>query len=108
MRKVMFQFNQEIAGDLFQALSPFRYLQELHNWGGDFYTDKLKELLELVGKQLKVLYLIHVDQIDLQAVSQISNICVGLTTLGLYNCHIGEMNGSTPPDSLSEYNNEVI
>ena len=99
----MFQFNQEIAGgDVLQALSPFRYLQELHNWGGEFYTDKLKDLLELIGKQLKVLYLIHVDQIDLQAVSFISNICGSLTTLGLYNCHIGELNDSTPADSLSE------
>ena len=98
----MFQFNQEIAGDLFQALSPFRYLQELHNWGGEFYSDKLRELLELVGPQLRVLYLIHVDQIDLEALTFISRFCGGLDVLGLYNCHIGEMNTSTPADSLSE------
>ena len=53
MRKVMFQFQQEMAGeDLFRWFSPFRYLQELHLWGGNFYSDRFSELLETIGRQL--------------------------------------------------------
>jgi len=44
MRKIMFQFNAEFAKD-FLVLAPFRNLTELHNWGGDFYTDRFNELV---------------------------------------------------------------
>ncbi len=92
MRKVMFQFNREIAGDFINALSPFRKLTELHSWGGEFYSDRLSDLLLLLGDRLRILYLIHVDEIDTGAISLISTTCISLTTLGFYNCIFREQN----------------
>ena len=44
LRKMMFQFNPEFAVD-FTILSPFVNLNELHNWGGNFYSDRLNDLV---------------------------------------------------------------
>jgi hypothetical protein len=44
VRKIMFQFNSEYAID-FLILSPFINLTELHNWGGNFYSDRFNDLV---------------------------------------------------------------
>ena len=64
IHKMMFQFNNECVEDL-MILEPFRCLDELHLWGGEFYMDRLNDLLYKIGPQLRVLYLIHVDQVRL-------------------------------------------
>ena len=85
IRKMMFQFSAEVVSS-FLALSRFQSLTELHSWGGDFYKNSLDKLLELIGDRLRVLYLIHVDELDQNAVALISDCCRGLVTLGFYNC----------------------
>lgn len=60
--KMMFQFNKENVEDL-MILEPFKCLTELHLWGGEFYVDRLNDLLYKIGPRLQVLYLIHVDQV---------------------------------------------
>ena len=62
MYKMMFQFNKENVEDL-MILEPFKCLTELHLWGGEFYVDRLNDLLYKIGQRLQVLYLIHVDQV---------------------------------------------
>ena len=60
--KMMFQFNKENVEDL-MILEPFKCLTELHLWGGEFYVDRLNDLLYKIGHRLQVLYMIHVDQV---------------------------------------------
>ena len=66
IRKMMFQFNKECVDD-FLVLEPFACLSELHIWGGEFYIDRLNDLLYKMGYRLQVLYLVHVDQVGLYA-----------------------------------------
>ena len=54
--------------------------------GGEFYSDKINLMLTQVGLRLKVLYLIHADEIDERAIKIISRHCNNLETLGLYLC----------------------
>ena len=70
LRKMMFQLNNELVPDVLSVFLPFKNLQELHHWGGDFYTDKLNLLIERIGQQLKSLYFIHVDELDLASLGQ--------------------------------------
>ena len=62
IRKMMFQFSGECADD-FLVLQNFPCLSELHIWGGEFYSDRLNDLLYKIGNRLKVFYLVHVDQV---------------------------------------------
>ena len=104
MRKIMFQFSKEVMPDVL-FLSNFDKLSELHLWvsaiplttqilnrsqdifqGGEFYSDKINLMLTQVGLRLKVLYLIHADEIDERAIKTISRHCNNLETLGLSLC----------------------
>ena len=60
--KMMFQFNKECVDDV-MILEPFHCLTELHLWGGEFYVDRINDLLYKIGSRLEVLYFIHVDQV---------------------------------------------
>ena len=64
IHKMMFQFSKECVVDL-MILEPFSCLKELHLWGGEFYVDRLNDLLYKIGARLRVLYLIHVDQVGI-------------------------------------------
>ena len=68
--------------------------------GGEFYSDKINLVLTQIGLQLTVLYLVHVDQIDLSALCWVSSHCPHLTTLGLYNCEFQERVREESPDDL--------
>ena len=48
-------------------------------------------LLSHLGDRLRVLYLIHLDEVDLHALAVMSNQCRALETLGLYNCTLREI-----------------
>ena len=58
----MFQLNNEYVTDISQIYLPFKNLSEIHQWGGDFYADKVNKFIEDIGHQLKVLYFIHVGK----------------------------------------------
>ena len=87
--KMMFQFDEQSAGS-FLVLATFEHLVELHSWGGDYYRNGLDQLLLQIGTRLSILYLIHVDELDQQALHEISQRCPNLETLGFYNCILGE------------------
>ena len=87
LRKMLFQFNEEDAGS-FLLLTQFKRLQELHNWGGEFYRHKLSHLVQYpdFGPKMTALYLNNVEEMDKGAISIISNTCPNLETMGFYNC----------------------
>lgn len=89
LTKMMFQFNKETMPDLV-FLTNFQHLSEIHLWGGDFYEDKIGQVLSVIGHQLKVLYLIHTEQVDEKALILTSKFCTNLTTLGFYNVEFTE------------------
>ncbi|XP_023325053.1 uncharacterized protein LOC111698835 isoform X2 [Eurytemora carolleeae] len=89
LRKIMFQFSKEVMQNVL-FLADFKYLSDLHLWGGDFYEDGLNQLLEQIGPQLIILYLIHTENMDKSAIILISRVCPNLQTLGLYNCELQE------------------
>ena len=49
---------------------------------------------------MKILYLIHAEEIDEKALKTISRHCPHLNTLGLYNCEFQERPAEPPEDAL--------
>ena len=43
-------------------------------------------MITQIGLKMKILYLIHAEEIDEKAIKTISRHCPHLSTLGLYNC----------------------
>ena len=68
------------------VLANFLYLEDLDLWGGAFYTDGLCDLLEQIGHQLKKLNLVHIEELDWNAIAIITVTCPNLVMLGLQNC----------------------
>ena len=68
------------------VLANFCYLEDLDLWGGAFYTDGLCNLLEQIGHQIKKLNLVHIEELDWNAVAIITVTCPNLVMLGLQNC----------------------
>lgn len=54
----------------------------------DFFSDRIKDLLEVKGCNLTTLVLEHVDQIDMNALIYISQFCPELETLFICNCNL--------------------
>ena len=54
--------------------------------GGEFYSDKINQVLAELGPQLHTLYLIHAEEVDQAAVRSLARSCPNLATLGLYLC----------------------
>ena len=52
--------------------------------------------------RLRTLYLIHVDELDLRALSALSADCADLETLGLYNCIFREIVGEEEDDDYAD------
>ncbi|XP_012262664.1 uncharacterized protein LOC105689879 [Athalia rosae] len=71
-------------------LSALNNLTELKLLCCDFFTDRIKELLETKGSKLTNLHLEHVNEIDLNALVYISQFCPILKNLVLYNCEFVE------------------
>lgn len=78
-------FHDERVADL-TILSSLVNLKELKILNCDFFTDNVKELLEIRGANLTWLHLEHVEEIDLNALIYISQFCPKLKSLILYNC----------------------
>ena len=90
IRKITFQFNLEVISD-YMVLSNFEHVRELNLWGGEFYGSKILDLLQRIGRQINVLQLVHIDQLDEHALAIISNECPNLEILGFHNCRLREL-----------------
>lgn len=69
-------------------LTVLQHLTELKLLSCDFYTDNVKQLLEIKGSIITSLHLEHVEEIDLNALMYISQFCPKLKNLVLYNCDL--------------------
>lgn len=78
-------FHNTLQGDL-MPLIELPELRELKLLSCDFYADQIKQVLQVKGCNISSLHLEHVDQIDLNALMYISQLCPMLRSLTLYNC----------------------
>ena len=82
-------YHDERISDL-TVLSALDDLSELKLLSCDFFTDRIKQLLEVKGYNLTWLHLEHVEEIDLNALFYISQYCPNLKKLTFYNCEFLE------------------
>ena len=68
--------------------------------GGEFYSDKINLVITEIGLKMKILYLVHVEEIDEAALKTISRHCPHLSTLGFYNCEFQERPAEDPETAL--------
>ena len=59
-------------------------------WGGDFFTDEFYAAIEQIGPKLTKLNLVHIEELDYNAILILSTSCCNLTTLGFFNCGFRE------------------
>lgn len=78
-------FHNTLQSDL-TILIGLQDLLELKLLSCDFYADQVKQVLQVKGCNLVHLHLEHVDQIDLNALMYISQMCPFLQSLTVYNC----------------------
>ncbi|KAK7794643.1 hypothetical protein R5R35_004435 [Gryllus longicercus] len=78
-------FHDERISDI-TVLANLDDLSELKLLSCDFFTDNVKQLLEIKGRNLTWLHLEHVEEIDLNALMYISQFCPNLKKLTFYNC----------------------
>lgn len=78
-------FHNNLQSDL-MVLVALSDLRELKLLSCEFYADQIKQVLQVKGCNLAYLHLEHVDQIDLNALMYISQLCPCLESLTLYNC----------------------
>ncbi|XP_026757070.1 uncharacterized protein LOC113516800 [Galleria mellonella] len=78
-------FHNTLQSDL-MALVGLKDLRDLKLLSCDFYADQVKQVLQVKGCNITNLHLEHVDQIDLNALMYISQMCPLLESLTLYNC----------------------
>jgi len=84
-------FHDDRIADL-TVLNALHNLRDLKILNCEFFTDRVKQLLETQGKELKTLHLEHVEEIDLNALMYISQFCPKLKTLSLINCEFLQHN----------------
>ncbi|XP_034827682.1 uncharacterized protein [Maniola hyperantus] len=78
-------FHNTLQSDL-MVLIGLKKLFDLKLLSCDFYADQIKQVLQVKGCNLLKLHLEHVDQIDLNALMYISQLCSLLESLTFYNC----------------------
>ena len=83
--KMRFMFSKEHFIN-FLPLKNFKNLNQLYICAGDFYSDSLIDLLELIGSQLEELDLYAVDELDMKGLAMISIYCPNLIKLGFSQC----------------------
>lgn len=71
-------------------LATLDYLKELKLLSCDFYAHGIKTLLEIKGRTIVNLHLEHIDEIDLNALIDISQYCPDIKNLVFYNCEFLE------------------
>ena len=83
---VRFMFGKEELGH-YLHLQHFARMTSLQVCGGDFYTDRLEGLLEVVGGRLEELDVYAVGEVDMKALAMLTIYCSGLRSLSLRGCH---------------------
>ncbi|XP_032529664.2 uncharacterized protein LOC116779475 [Danaus plexippus] len=78
-------FHNTLQTDL-TVLMGLKELYDLKLLSCDFYANQIKQVLQVKGCNILKLHLEHVDQIDLNALMYISQMCPFLETLTFYNC----------------------
>lgn len=78
-------FHNTLQNDL-MVLIGLQDLRDLKLLSCDFYADQIKQVLQVKGCNLAHLHLEHVDQIDLNALMYISQMCPLLESITFYNC----------------------
>jgi len=91
IRKMLFMFRNTEAA--FRDLLAFTCLQELDLWGGDFYADTLFPIFTQMGPQLTKLNLVHVEELDNQALIILSQNTPNLRSLSFSSCGFVEPGG---------------
>ena len=100
--KMFFIFHEKCVQN-FLVLEPFEYITELCLYGGSFYQDKMKELLQIRGYNITRLSLISVQHVDYLAIAYISNFCPNMISFGLSNCDLGDYRPMGDLNSDTEY-----
>lgn len=80
-------FHDEVRLDL-MTLIGINKLENLKLRSCDFFSDRIRDLLEVKGCNITHLVLEHVDQIDMNALIYISEFCPELQTLYICNCNL--------------------
>ena len=88
-------YVDEDAGNLLEPLTSLKELSEIKLLACNFYADKVDELLQCQGRQLTLLHLEHIDELDMNALCCIAENCPNLTRLVFFSCDFVENFGSS-------------
>ena len=91
-------YVDEDAGNLLEPLTSLKELSEIKLLACNFYTDKVDELLKWQGKQLTLLHLEHIDELDMNALCCIAENCPNLLRLVFFSCDFVENFGHSLSD----------
>ena len=80
-------FHNVLFLDL-MAVVGINMLENLKLRSCDFFSDRIRDLLQVKGCNITTLTLEHVDQIDMNALIDISQFCPELETLFICNCNL--------------------
>lgn len=94
-------FHDEQISDL-TVLTSLENLKHLKLLSCAFYGDYLRHLLEVRGSNILSLHLEHVEEIDLNALTCISQCCPNLKSLVLYNCDFMDQRPSSQPSNYGD------
>lgn len=72
------------------SLVAVNQLRDLKLRACDFYSDQVHQLVKVKGCNITHLHLEHVDEVDMNALVNISQYCPGLQELVLYNCDLSD------------------
>lgn len=107
IQKVMFtkyQFSQSYL----MILNDLKDLSELKLAGYSFSTDQIKEVLQIRGRNLVHLHLQKVDQIDINALMLVSQMCPNLQSLIIEKCNYVKQTLLTVESNFSNRENTVL
>lgn len=91
-------YVDEDAGNLLEPLISLQELSEVKLLACNFYTDKVDELLQHKGRQLTLLHLEHIDELDMNALCCIAENCPNLNRLVFFSCDFVENFGQSLSD----------
>ena len=102
IEKMLFIFHESCVED-YLVLTPFENLTDLELFGGNFYTDKICDLIQIKGTKLKKLSLLSIKEMDFKAFALITIHGKMMTHLNINNCDLVDYHSSGDPNSDDEY-----